>query len=156
MPDGIEVRPATPDRLRQIWEANTEAFLDEWGEHDASEEAFERYMRSPTNDPSLWRVAWDRDEVAGMVIASIDTEGNREFGRARGWLDSVSVRRPWRRRGLATALIAESLLALRERGMTSAGLGVDTQNPSGALRVYERMGFAPVRRFTSFRKPLDR
>lgn len=154
MPPGIEVRPVERGHYRQIWEANTEAFLDEWGEHDDSDAAFERYMGSPSADPTLWRVAWDGGEVAGMVIASIDIEGNRQLGRARGWLDSVGVRRPWRRRGLARALMAQSLLALRERGMTSAGLGVDTENPSGALLLYESLGFEPVKRFTSFRKPL--
>jgi ribosomal protein S18 acetylase RimI-like enzyme len=64
------------------------------------------------------------------------------------------VRAPWRRRGLATALIAASFPAMRARGMKEAALGVDTENVSGALRVYERCGFQPVSRSTLFRKPL--
>ena len=51
--------------------------------------------------------------------------------------------------------MVRSLRALRERGMTSAGLSVDTQNPTGALALYESVGFRPVRRYTSYRKPLD-
>jgi GNAT superfamily N-acetyltransferase len=67
----------------------------------------------------------------------------------------VSVRRPWRGRGLAKALIARSLAVLRERGMAVAVLGVDAANPTGALQLYERFGFAPHRRWTTVRKPLQ-
>jgi len=73
----------------------------------------------------------------------------------RGWLDSVFTRRPWRRRGLANALIARSLVKIRERGMTSAVLGVDADNPTGALGLYERNGFETTYRSTAWRKPID-
>jgi ribosomal protein S18 acetylase RimI-like enzyme len=64
----------------------------------------------------------------------------------------VFTRRPWRRRGLATALIARSLVVLRERGMTSAALGVDAANASGALGLYEGLGFAVDTRASAWRK----
>ena len=70
----------------------------------------------------------------------------------RGWLQSVFTRRPWRRRGLATALIARSLVVLRERGQTSAALGVDADNPSGALGLYEGLGFAVDQRAIALAK----
>ena len=73
-------------------------------------------------------------------------------GVRRGWLNSVFTRRAWRRRGLARALIARSLGVLRERGQTSAALGVDADNPSGALGLYERLGFAVDQRATAWRK----
>jgi mycothiol synthase len=155
LPEGIELRPASRDQYRAIWEADTEAFRDHWGERDESEEAYRHFVASPSYaDPRLWQVAWDGDEIAGLVINTVNDEENREFGRARGWLDSVAVRRPWRRRGLARALIAASLRALRDAGLTSAGLGVDTQNPLGALRLYESVGFVPERRFIEYRKEL--
>ena len=75
--------------------------------------------------------------------------------RLRGYTENISVRRPWRRRGLARALIAASFPLLRARGMTEAALGVDTENLSGALRVYESCGFQSVSRETLYRKPLD-
>jgi len=77
---------------------------------------------------------------------------NEALGVQRGWLDHVSVRRPWRRRGLASALIAESLRAIRDAGMTDAALGVDAENPTGALRVYENLGFRRARTGVSYRK----
>jgi ribosomal protein S18 acetylase RimI-like enzyme len=79
-------------------------------------------------------------------------EENERLGVARGWLQHVSVRRPWRRRGLAAALIAESLRALRDRGLAEAALGVDAENTTGALRLYESLGFRRHRTGVSFRK----
>ncbi len=61
----------------------------------------------------------------------------------------------WRRRGLAKALLARSLVAAREAGFTSAGLGVDAENPTGALGLYESLGFAPERTGIAYRKPLE-
>ena len=76
-------------------------------------------------------------------------------GLRRGWLDNVFTRRAWRRRGLAAALIARSLRLLRDRGMTSAALGVDADNPTGALALYEASGFQIHDRFAAWRKPMD-
>jgi ribosomal protein S18 acetylase RimI-like enzyme len=114
-----------------------------------------RFLESPDADPSLWLVAWDGDEVAGGVFNGIYREQNEALGIRRGWLDSVFTRRPWRRRGLARALIFRSLLLFRERGMTSAALGVDADNPMGALGLYEDAGFAVAERFTAYRKPME-
>jgi mycothiol synthase len=80
------------------------------------------------------------------------TEENKLLGLRRGWLEHVSVRRRWRNRGLASALIAESLRGLRDAGLSDAALGVDAENISGAVRVYERMGFRRARTALSFRK----
>jgi ribosomal protein S18 acetylase RimI-like enzyme len=106
------------------------------------------------SDTSLWRVAWDGDEIAGQVRSFISAEENERFGRKRGYTEHITVRRPWRRRGLARALIAASFPLLRARGMTEAALGVDTENVSGALRVYEGCGFRPIARSTTYRKSL--
>jgi mycothiol synthase len=154
LPAGIEVRPVDESQLRTIWRADVEAFRDHWGGHDESDEALQRYLDSPDNDPSLWVVAWDGDEVAAGVINTIYRRENEELGLKRGWLDSVFTRRAWRRRGLASALIARSLHVLAARGIEVAALGVDADNPSGALRLYESFGFAVAERGTAWRKPL--
>jgi ribosomal protein S18 acetylase RimI-like enzyme len=80
---------------------------------------------------------------------------NEETGQRRGELAGVSVRRRWRGRGLARALVADSLRALRDAGMTRATLGVDAENPTGALGVYEANGFVVPRRGLNLRRPLD-
>lgn len=155
LPDGLHVRPIDRSLARQVWDADVEAFADHWGGFDRSEENLRRWLDSPTTDLSIWVVAFDGDEVAGGVLNSIDPDQNEALGLERGWLSSVFTRRAWRRRGLASALIARSLVLLRGRGMTSAALGVDADNPSGAFGLYESLGFAVDRRSTAWRKPLE-
>ncbi len=155
LPEGLEIRPVTDaPGFRQVFDADAEAFMDHWGGFDASEATFRQWLADPNFDPSLFVIAWDGDEIAGAVINSIDAEENAVLDRSRGLLDSVFVRRPWRRRGLAAALVGRSLELLRQRGMTSAWLGVDADNPTGALGVYERAGFGVHMRSTAFHKPM--
>jgi GNAT superfamily N-acetyltransferase len=154
MPDGLEIRPVDASLARLVWDADIEAFEDHWGGFDHSEEQLQRWLARPSTDLSLWLVAFDGDEVAGGILNSIDAAENAALGFQRGLLSSVFTRRPWRRRGLARALIARSLVLLRERGMTSAALGVDADNPSGALGLYEGMGFRVDYRATAWRKDL--
>jgi mycothiol synthase len=157
MPAGLEVRPISGDRasLRRLFDADAEAFRDHWGGFAADDAAFDEWLDDPKFDPSLLVVAWDGDEIAGAVVNTISEHENAAFHRARGWLDSVFVRRPWRRRGLALAIVARSLVALRERGMTEAMLGVDADNPTGAVRVYERAGFTVAHRSFAYRRPME-
>jgi ribosomal protein S18 acetylase RimI-like enzyme len=154
LPEGLEIRPIDASLARAVWAADVDAFEDHWGGFDHSDENLQRWLGDPSTDLSLWVVAFDGDEIAGGVINSIDANQNDALGVRRGWLNSVFTRRAWRRRGLATALVATSLARLRERGMTSAALGVDADNPNGALGLYERLGFAVDQRATAWRKPL--
>jgi mycothiol synthase len=157
MPDGLEVRPVGLDRAsqKQFWEADAEAFADHWGGFDASDAAFEAWLSQPERDPTLWVVGWDGDEIAGAVTNTIYRAENEAFGRRRGWMDTVFVRRRWRRRGLAAAIVARSFIRLRDEGMTEAGLGVDSDNPLGALALYEKAGFEIHRRSSAYRKPME-
>jgi len=156
LPDGLEVRPVHADQLRTIFDAEVEAFRDHWGASIPTEADYQQFLTDPVSgDHSVWRVAWSGDDVAGMVRGFINKAENERYGRQRGWVENISVRRPWRRRGLARALIAATITALRERGMTEGALGVDTENPSGALGLYQSCGFAVTRRETVYRKPLD-
>jgi mycothiol synthase len=156
LPDGLEIREVRPEQMRAIWDADQEAFRDHWGSGQWTEEDYERFLTDPTQgDTTLWRIAWDGDQVAGQVRSYINAEENRQFGRRRGWVENISVRRPWRHRGLARALMAASFPLLRARGMTEGALTVDTENLSGALRVYESVGFRAVDRSTTYRRPLD-
>ena len=155
LPPGLEIRAVEPGHLRAIFEAEVEALRDHWGEGVPTDADYQRFLTDQVQgDHSLWRVAWEGDQVAGMVRGYINAEENRTFERKRGWVESISVRRPWRRRGLARALIASTITALRERGMTEGALGVDTENPSGALRLYESCGFVAAQREAVYRRPL--
>jgi len=155
LPEGFEIRAVDRSALRDIFVADCKAFRDHWGSVVGDEAAFERFAGDHRTDPSLFVVGYAGDEIAGAVLNLIDDAENELFDRRRGTLDSVFVRRPYRRRGLARALIVRSLELLRDRGMTSAQLGVDVENPNAALGLYESCGFAPVRSMTAWRKPLD-
>lgn len=155
MPVGVEVREVKPEHMRLIWEASNEAFRDHWGYIPDPWEEYEQMMNDPDFDPSLLRVAWQDDQIAGMVLSFINKDENEMNGRKRGYTENICVRRPWRRLGLAKALIALSLITLKERGMTEAGLGVDAENTSGALHLYESMGYRVTKRSTIYRKPLN-
>lgn len=156
MPDGIELRPATRDQYRTIWLAAAEAFRDHWGMTEWTQEDWTRFEADPANaDPRFWRVGWAGDEVAGLVVTTISREENEARGRARVFVAEVAVRRPWRRRGLARALLAASLVAARGAGFTSANLGVDAKSPTGATDLYASIGFAPEKTFTTYRKLLS-
>jgi mycothiol synthase len=152
MPEGLEVRSVRPEHLPQIWEAMVEAFQDHWNYVPPEEEDYQNWVNNPINDTSLWKVAWDGDQVAGMVLSFINQNENQEYNRKRGYTEEISVRRPWRKRGLARSLIVQSLHAIKERGMREAALGVDAENLSGALRLYESVGFQVNKRSTLFRK----
>jgi mycothiol synthase len=154
LPDGLELRPATPDRAREILLADFEAFQDHWGARESTEADVRHVLGDPETDLSLWQVAWDGDAIAGSVLPAIFRDDNAAMGIERGWLDRVSVRRPWRRRGLARALMVAAMAELRRREMTQAMLGVDAENPTGALGLYEGLGFRAQRRSAAYRKPL--
>lgn len=154
LPDGLEARPARPEHYRQIWNASQEAFRDHWGYAEPQEEDYQNWLESKEFQPNLWQVVWDGDQVAGMILNFINHEENEEYGRKRGYTEGIAVRRPWRRRGLARAMLARSLMMHRDLGMTEAALGVDTENLSGAHRLYESMGFRPFKIHSTYRKPM--
>ncbi len=157
LPEGLEVRPVLPEHYRAIWEADVEAFRDHWGYSPPDEDDYQGWLENKTIfKPHLWQIAWDvaTDQVAGQVRTFIDEAQNEKYNRLRGWTEFISVRRPWRRRGLARALIVRSLCIQKEQGMTESALGVDSENLSGALRVYQDCGFQVVRRSIGLRKPL--
>jgi ribosomal protein S18 acetylase RimI-like enzyme len=112
-------------------------------------------MASPLFYPGLWKVAWEGDHVVGMVLNRVHQAENVKHQRKRGYTQDIFVRRGWRRRGLARALLTQSIEMFRDLGMEETALGVDTQNPSGALRLYASVGYQEVRRHTVYRKAMD-
>ncbi len=149
LPEGIEIKPAKPEDYRKIWEANVEAFMDHWGITQRREEHYQNWLRNPQFQPNLWKVAWQGEEVCAMVENYIDANTNTGLNIKRGYLEGIFVRRPWRKRGLAKAIIAESIRMFKDIGMTETALGVDTENLSGALRLYTALGYEVVEGQTS-------
>lgn len=155
MPEGLEVRHIGEDHYRLIHEAANEAFRGHWGHSERTEEDYQRWLAWPYFNPELWKVAWDGDQVAGMVLNWTNPDENEEYGRKRGWTDPICVRHPWRRRGLARSMLVQSIQMFKEMGFDETALGVDTQNPNQALNLYESVGYKVVRKGIIYRKPLD-
>jgi len=151
LPEGIEIRPVEPEHYPAIFESESEAFRDHIGVFSISYEWF--LAQAETQDNSLWRIAWSGDKVVGCVRSFILTDENALRQRLRGYTESISVRKPWRGKGLAKTLIALNFTALKERGMEEAALNVHTNNPTGAFKLYESMGFRVVKMRTAYRKP---
>jgi len=155
LPEGLEVRPVAPEQYRAVWDANQEAFQDHWGYSPAKEEDYQRWLNESIFQPDIWQVAWDGDQVVGMVLNFVVEAENEEYNRKRGYTEFICVRRPWRKQGVATALITRSMKMFKEMGMTEAALGVDTQNLSGALHLYESLGFRQIKRHSTYRKSME-
>ena len=155
LPEGIEVRPVTREMLAQVFDAAAEAFRDHFGGHDFSEAARRRWLDDPLLEPELLVVAFDGDDVVAGVQGAIDHDENVANDYLCGWTDPVFTRRSWRRRGLAYALLGRSLQQLKERGMTSAQLAVDSENENQALALYQRHHYEVDRSASEWHKPLE-
>jgi len=141
-PDGITFRPYRPSDEERLRVSVNEAFAKDPFFHEESAERFREFnLRARGFDPSLWLLAWDEQELAGFVLAFPERVGEPDLG----WIGSLGVREPWRRRGLGDALLRTAISELHARGLRRVGLGVDAENETGALRLYERAGMEVVR-----------
>jgi mycothiol synthase len=154
LPDGLEIRPVVERDLRAIWESDIEAFRDHRGYSEQDETDFERFLDEARRGTALWQVAWAGDVVAGQVRTRVNDGEDVARGRRRAWTEDISTRREWRGKGVASALIASSLRQLAALGFDEAALGVDLDNPTGALGVYQRMGYEVVLRVTQYSRPV--
>jgi ribosomal protein S18 acetylase RimI-like enzyme len=154
LPHGVEIRPVEEAQLRAIWEADVEAFRDHWGFVEPTEKDWRAFLEFPYRDESMWKVAWVGDDVVGQVRSFINHAENEQFGRKEGWTEFISTARDWRGRGIASALICASLRELRDRGMEQARLGVHVENPHGAYRLYQNLGFEVQDVGTTYEKSL--
>jgi mycothiol synthase len=145
LPEGIDIRPISPhdrEMHRRVFDASGRAFAESYGEEAATDDKFAEFVASPELDPTLWRVAFHGDDIAGQILNYMDDP--LPDGSRIGWTEGISVQPEFRRRGLARALLAESLRAVRDAGATTAALGVDMQNPNQAQALYESMGYEVI------------
>ena len=150
-PAGLTPRNLRPGEERRVHEAHMDAFADHWDHHRYSFEDWTDFnLRDHSFDPSLWWLVEDGDELAALSLNSWHFSGDPKFG----WIGILGVRKPWRRRGLAQALLRHSFRDFRDRGATRVGLGVDGENTTGAVRLYEHVGMRIVRRNDTYEKLL--
>ena len=156
MPEGITIRPfVRGQEERAVLLAVREAFQDVWGYVERPlEEQYKELMHhidnDPDYDPSLWFVATEGEEIAGMSLCHPKVVEDSEMG----WVNVLCVRRPWRRQGLALALLHYSFGQFYQRGKRKVGLGVDAQSLTGATRLYEKAGMHVQRQYATYEKEL--
>jgi GNAT superfamily N-acetyltransferase len=142
-PDGVEIIVWDRSLDKRTRLALNETFEDHWGSTPMDPEAFAHFIERSAVRLDLSFQAVDGDEVVGYSINGFSPDDEKVTGRRDGWVRSIGVRRPWRGRGVASALLEHSFNAFLEAGMTHSILGVDTENPTGAFGVYERLGYEP-------------
>jgi mycothiol synthase len=153
-PDGIAIRSFDRERdADAVYATLREAFDDHWGrtfEPFADWEHEE--LESPAFDPGLWFVAVDGGEIVGALVARDQSRGDT----SAILVGTVGVRRPWRGRGVARALLLSVFGEAYRRGYPAVELGVDSENPTGATHLYERLGMRAVRTNEVWEKRLTR
>jgi mycothiol synthase len=152
LPEGIEIRRYRhPEDEQCVYEAMQEAFIDHWGFHPVTIETWREFnVKTRTFEPDLWLVAWAGEQVAGASLNNPARAGDPGYG----WVGTLGVRRDWRRRGLGEALLRRSFAALHARGLRKVRLAVDSENPTGATRLYERAGMRVVRQSNTWERAI--
>lgn len=146
-PDGVEVRPWREGDDPAFHEALQDAFAEHFGFEPRPYDEWLRAVDSQAEtDRTLWSLALERGEVAGALVCSWHSSGDPTFG----WVNELGVRSAWRRRGLGLALLRHAFVELGRRGATRVGLGVDAENTTGAVRLYERAGMRVTRRYDTW------
>jgi len=153
LPADLALRVYTPELSDALYAAFNEAFRDHWSFDPVTADDWQIFFVGRSSFRSdLTYVVMDGHDVAGFSLNGISPDENARHGRSDGWVEVLAVRRPWRKRGVATALLCASMHAFKAEGLKHTVLGVDTENPSGALRVYESVGFKPIKRYIQFEK----
>ena len=156
-PEGISLRQYNPGRdARAVYETDEEIFMDHFGFiKEDPEEGFEKFMHHMTGDdsydPSLWFLAVDeKDKIVAICLC-------RRYGaedREAGYVSSLGVKRPWRRQGIAQALLLEAFSEYYKRGKPKVDLGVDAESLTGATDLYRKVGMFVLRQFDLYEKEM--
>ncbi|HET8846928.1 MAG TPA: GNAT family N-acetyltransferase [Ktedonobacteraceae bacterium] len=146
-PEGLELRPYTPEMLYSIYQADNEAFQDHWGHTTFEFEIWQAWNNKRESfDPSLWFIVFDGDEIAGLAICA--------YEQSVAWVGELGVRRLWRHRGLGLALLYHAFGEFYRRGTRRVVLNADSQNLTGAIRLYTRAGMRPVEQYDIYQLEL--
>jgi ribosomal protein S18 acetylase RimI-like enzyme len=144
-PEGVSVRTYRSEDARPLFDAVEEAFSDHWGHLPMQFDDWMRRTERSDFDPTLWFLATEGDQIVAMSLAALMVPDG-------GWVSSVGVRRPWRQRGIARALLLETFGELYRRHRRWVALGVDADSLTGATRLYESVGMRVRERHAQMRK----
>jgi mycothiol synthase len=155
-PEGITVYThAEIENARAVFQTSHEAFQDHRDYLAGAEEQgfslwLHRMTRDPDYDPSLWFLAMDGEEIAGIALCKRLSQEDPGLG----WVETLAVRRPWRRVGLGLALLLHAFAEFHRRGLRRAALSVDAASLTGATRLYQRAGMTVKEEYAILEKEL--
>jgi mycothiol synthase len=155
-PPGYRVRRFVRNQDEEtVWRVANTAFRDHWGHVEESLEEWLSWFETDYCSPDLIFIGLDPSGAAvGLSLSAVYPERNERVGREQGWVEALAVLREHRRRGLGRALLLDGMRTLRRRGCTHLMLGVDSQNLTGALALYESVGMHQWSTGVTFRKTL--
>ncbi len=146
---GVVIRQATPDDLRTCWSVQGESFAEHF---DFSPESYETWLARQTGSDSYRPQYWWLAEVDGVPAGVLIGQQHEESG----WVKSLGTL-PWARgRGVGTALLLTAFAAFRADGLPKVGLGVDSDNSTGAMALYERLGMRADQRYDCYERVFTR
>jgi len=153
--EGLVAKVWSDDIAEAALTVHNDAFADHWGSQPIEPDHWASYHANEFFQPTVSWVVYDGDKPVAYMQCSRYPHDWEDRGRTEAWIEGIGTIASHRGRGIASTLITMAMLAFRSDGMEYAILGVDSENSTGANRIYERLGFVPERRMISFRKPVD-
>jgi ribosomal protein S18 acetylase RimI-like enzyme len=151
LPEGVEVLSAYADPVRRAaYEVQTVSFEDHWNHVERPYDEWVDYLASGFDDPDGWWLL----TVEGVPAAVCLLDDSRAE-MSEGYIRSLGVLRDFRGRGLATLLLRRAFAYYRDRGRQAVSLGVDSDSPTGANHLYEKVGMRPHRVIDAWSLPID-
>lgn len=146
----------TPELDLPLMIAFNEAFREHYGVQEMNAESWRQLFTGvPQFRGDLTSIVMDGEEIIGFCINWVEGTGQDDPSSQEGWVEAIGVIPTWRGQGVASALLGHALSQFQTEGFKHAALEVDAENPSGALRLYEKHGFKAVRETIHFVKILN-
>jgi mycothiol synthase len=156
VPPGLTLKAYTADLDEAVRHAHREAFTGQWGFSPPDEQRWSRwYTGIPAFRPDVSWLVLEGDEVAAFLLTYFFEADAAATGVREAFIGQLGVRPTWRRRGVGGLLLATALQWYRTAGYMRSALTVDTANPTGALGLYERAGFAVLDTWVTWIRPLE-
>jgi len=153
-PAGVRIVGYQPDMAEHARLIRNESFRDHWGSTETTAELWAHLLASDAFRPGFSFLAYEGSEPLGMLISYEYEAYNAKTGYRDLHISLVGTRAAGRKRGIATALLTTAMSAARSDGYDQASLGVDADSLTGAVRLYEHVGFTVALTWTAFRKRL--
>ena len=143
-----------PSRDEEMRSVKNDAFRDHWGSQPTNTEEWRQLTTGAAARLDLSLAALDRNnDIVGVLLVHRHADDDASLGAKYGWINKVAVLRNHRGRGIARELIISAMRDMQRDGLERVALGVDSDNPTGAHRLYTALGFTPWTRYVIHQRP---